>query len=144
MSSNLAEIRRAVVSPTPNSGPPESARRAARISAYGRAPWELSAGEFDAIAEPFVQLLPTMRGHGFPSSRTFGLTVSAMRFGMRLRLMVFGGPEDGYIADVAWSDAASLEDPRRAFIVDALGHGQYVPAAVLADYPDLVDGFRPS
>jgi hypothetical protein len=99
----------------------------------------VTAEEFEAIAEPFVQLTPTLGGHGFPSSRTFGLTVSAMRFGLRLRLVVFGAPEDGYIADVDGSDSASLEDARRAFVVDALAHGLRVPTEVLADYPDLAE-----
>jgi hypothetical protein len=60
-----------------------------------------------------------------------------MRFGMRLRLVMQGGPDGGYVADVDWSDEASLEDARRAFIADALLRGECVPTHVLKDYPDL-------
>jgi hypothetical protein len=95
----------------------------------GRAPWELSAEEFDAVAEPWLDMA---RGQ-----RMFGLTVSTMRFGMRLRLVVLGGPENGYLADVSWDDEACFDDARRAFVADALLRGERVPPEVLADYPDL-------
>jgi hypothetical protein len=102
-------------------------------AAVGRAPWELSAEEFDNVCEPWFETTP-----GGPSShRMFGLSVSHLRFGLRLRLVVLGGPEGGYVAEVDWSDEASLNDPRRAFIQEALTSGQRVPAHVLADYPDL-------
>lgn len=91
----------------------------------------MSAEEFEAAAEPFLQV------NGWASQRMFGLTVSTMRFGIRLRLRVPGGPDEGYLADVEAEDTASLDDPRRAFVVDALAQGHDVPADVLADYPDL-------
>jgi len=56
---------------------------------------------------------------------------------MRFRLVVAGGPEDGYLAEVEWSDEASLADPRRAFIANAVARGERIPTEVLADYPDL-------
>jgi hypothetical protein len=98
-------------------------------AAFGRAPWELTAEEFDAVAEPWLDLT---RGE-----RMFGLTVSTMRFGMRLRLVVMGGPEHGYLADVEWDDHASFDDARRAFVLDALARGEDVPQHVLTDYPEL-------
>jgi hypothetical protein len=106
-------------------------------TAFGRVPWELSADEFAAVAEPFLKLQPSLGGDGWPKHRLYGLSVSTMRFGMRLRLVYAGGPEDGYLADIEWDDEASLADPRRAFIVDALDRGEHVPPEVLADYPDL-------
>jgi hypothetical protein len=99
----------------------------------GRAPWELSAFEFDAVCEPWFERSVFDPGQ----HRMYGLSISQMRFGLRLRLVILGGPEDGYVADVDASDQASLEDARRAFVVDALSRGQRVPAHVLADYPDL-------
>jgi hypothetical protein len=139
---SFAELRDSLATTAVAAASPASKRRS-RESAFGRAPWELSANEFDAVAELFIQLQPTLQRDGFPISRTFGLTVSTTRFGLRLRLKVFGGPEDGYVADIDWSDTASLDDPRRAFVVDALAHGQCVPPDVLADYPDLI-GIRPA
>jgi len=103
-------------------------------AAAGRPPWELSAKEFDAVSEPWFEA-----GATSGSPRMFGLSVSTLRFGLRLRLRLVGGPAEGYVADVPWSDSASLEDPRRAFVVEALEQGESVPPSVLADYPDLVD-----
>jgi hypothetical protein len=99
----------------------------------GRAPWELTDEEFDAVCEPRFEPKWTD-----PSShRMFGLRISHLRFGMRLRLVMLGGPEEGYVADVDAADDASLEDARRAFVVEALTRGEHVPDHVLADYPDL-------
>jgi hypothetical protein len=123
--------------PAPRDEASPAAKRAARRRAFDRAPWEMTAEEFDAVAEPFVEMRPTAPGRSWPGHRMFGLTVSTMRFGMRLRLVVEGGPDGGYLADVDWSDEASLEDPRRAFIADALAQGYMVPRHVLADYPEL-------
>jgi hypothetical protein len=102
-------------------------------AATGRAPWELSAAEFEAAREPWFEL----SRYEFGACRMFGLSISEMRFGLRLRLAILGGPEDGFVVDVDGSDEASLHDPRRAFVVDALARGLRVPQHVLADYPDL-------
>jgi hypothetical protein len=134
--SQIAELSRAHPAAMRDDPSPAS-KRAARRTAFGRAPWELSAEEFAAVAEPFISVQPARRGQSWPGHRMFGLTVSTLRFGMRLRLVAEGGPEGGYLADVEWSDQASLEDPRRAFVADALAQGQYVPPEVLADYPEL-------
>jgi hypothetical protein len=99
----------------------------------GRAPWELSAREFDSVCEPWFEPHPYAPGN----HRMFGLSISQMRFGLRLRLVILGGPEDGYVADVDASDQASLDDARRAFVAEALATGQRVPPHVLVDYPDL-------
>jgi hypothetical protein len=102
-------------------------------ASIGRAPWELTDEEFDAVCEPRFESMSS----GTPGHRMFGLRISHMRFGVRLRLVMLGGPTEGYVADVEWSDEASLEDARRAFVVEALSRGERVPADVLADYPDL-------
>jgi hypothetical protein len=99
----------------------------------GRAPWELSAYEFETVCEPWFEKSPFEIGQ----HRMFGLSISQMRFGMRLRLVVLGGPAEGYVVDVDAADEAGLEDARRAFVADALARGERVPARVLAGYPDL-------
>ena len=103
-------------------------------AAAGRAPWELSAYEFETVCEPWFEKSPFEMGQ----HRMFGLSISQMRFGVRLRLVVLGGPADGYVVDVDASDEAGLEDARRAFVADAVARGEQVPARVLADYPDLL------
>ncbi|MBV8716315.1 MAG: hypothetical protein JOZ65_14725 [Chloroflexi bacterium] len=107
-------------------------RRTVFRGALHHAPWEMTAEEFDAVAEPFLA-----KTVGSSQPRMFGLSVSTMRFGLRVRLMVEGGPEEGYLADIAADDEASLRDARRAFVAEALAHGAHVPGHVLADYPDL-------
>lgn len=99
----------------------------------GRAPWELTHEEFEAVSEPWFELSP----YEFGACRMYGLSISQMRFGVRLRLVILGGPVEGYVADVEASDAANLDDARRAFVAEALARGVRVPPHVLADYPDL-------
>lgn len=103
-------------------------------AAFGRPPWQLTAEEFEAVAEPWFEMDAQV---GWSSPRMFGLSVSMLRFGIRLRLVVLGGPEGGHVVDVDWSDEANLADARRAFVADALARGEYVPADVLKDYPDF-------
>jgi hypothetical protein len=103
----------------------------------GLAPWEMTADQFAAAAEPWVDLEPLRILSDAPGHRVFGISVSMLRKGIRLRMVVRGGPEDGYEVDVPWEDELSREDPRRAFVVEALSQGVPVPRHVLADYPDL-------
>jgi hypothetical protein len=86
------------------------------------------------VCEPWFEKSPFEIGQ----HRMFGLSISQMRFGLRLRLVVLGGPSEGYVVDVDASDEAAMEDARRAFVADALARGEHVPSRVLADYPDLV------
>jgi len=99
----------------------------------GKAPWELSAYEFEMVCEPWFEKNPFEPA----KHRMFGLSVGQMRFGLRLRLVMLGGPIEGYVVDVDESDDAGMDDVRRAFVADALQRGERVPARVLADYPDL-------
>jgi hypothetical protein len=112
-------------------------RRKALDLAIGLAPWEMTAEEFAAAAEPWVELNPPRAFADGPMHRVFGISVSMLRHTLRLRMVVRGGPEAGYEVDVPWEDELSLEDPRRAFLIEALSQGLPVPRHVLADYPDL-------
>jgi hypothetical protein len=136
---NMPKVSRPIIKWGEEARDVSSARlrqRALYLSA-GLAPWEMTADEFAAAAEPWVDLEPVRLLSEGPSHRVFGMTVSMLRKAVRLRLVVRGGPEDGYEVDVPWEDQVSREDPRRAFVAEALAEGFVVPRHVLADYPDL-------
>lgn len=110
--------------------------------AAGKAPWEMSASEFDASAA--LRIVPVWspdaarltRLNQAPQ-RALGLKRSYLRSGTELRLDVEWGPPDGYVVLVSQDEERTLSDPRRAFVKGALDKGIGVAPEILAAYPDL-------
>jgi len=110
--------------------------------AAGKAPWEMSALEFDASAAP--RIVPAWSPDATPrerlqqpSQRALGLKRSYLRTGTELHLEVEWGPPGGFVVLVPEDEEATLSDPRRAFIKAALDKGIHVSAEILDAYPDL-------
>jgi len=110
--------------------------------AAGKAPWEMSAPEFEASAalrivpawSPDATRLERLRQ---PSQRALGLKRSYLRTGTELHLEVEWGPPGGYVVLVAHDQEFTLRDPRRAFVKAALDKGIRIAPEILAVYPDL-------
>ena len=112
--------------------------------AIGKAPWEMSASEFDASAA--LRVVPTgtpdaprLQRLRQPSERALGLKRSYLRAGMELRLDVEWAPPGGYVVLVSEDDESPQNDPRRSFVKDALNKGIVVAPEILAAYPDLIN-----
>jgi len=111
--------------------------------AAGKAPWEMSAAEFNASAAlrivavwtPDAERLTRLRQP--PPQRSLGLKRSYLRTGTELRLDVEWGPPEGYVLLVSQDEEATLNEPHRAFVKAALDQGIGVAAEILAAYPDL-------
>jgi hypothetical protein len=121
---------------------PEVASLGELERAVGKAPWEMSASEFDASAalrvvpawNPDAARLTRIRE---PSLRALGLKRSYLRAGTELHLEVEWGPPGGYVVLVPQDEESTLSDPRRAFVKAAMQSGILVSAEILASYPDL-------
>jgi hypothetical protein len=122
--------------------PPEVTSLGDLERAAGKAPWEMSASEFDASAA--LRIVPVWtpdaarleRLHQTPN-RTLGLKRSYLRSGTELWLDVEWGPPDGYVVLVSHDEESTLSDPRRAFVKAALDKGIRVAPEILDAYPDL-------
>ena len=98
-------------------------------------PWEMTRRQFEAAAEPSVELKPAAGGVRF-----WGLSWSVLRHEVEFLLRCPGGPVDGYRVRVPAHRAELCDQPHRAFVEAALADGRVVPSSVLDDYPELRNG----
>jgi hypothetical protein len=139
-----ASVARLSASLQPPEAPPEVTSLGELERAAGKAPWEMSASEFEASAA--LRIVPVWtpdaarltRLNQTPQ-RALGLKRSYLRTGTELRLDVEWGPPDGYVVLVSQDEERGLTDPRRAFVKGALERGIGVSPEILAAYPDLRD-----
>jgi hypothetical protein len=115
-------------------GQPEPPReRVSRNPEAPPRPWEMTRGQFDAAAEPTIQL-------AWGTTRFRGLSRAVLRREVHFLLRCPGGPVDGYRVRVPARRADLHDQPHRAFVEAALADGLSVPSAVLSDYPELKEG----
>ena len=139
LDASVARLAASMATPEP---PLEVTSLGELTRAIGKAPWEMSASEFDASAalrvvpawNPDANRLERLRQ---PFERALGLKRSYLRAGMELRLDVEWAPPGGYVVLVSQDDESTLSDPRRSFVKGALDKGIVVPPEILAAYPDL-------
>jgi len=141
LDASVARLAASMATPEP---PPEVTSLGELERAAGKAPWEMSASEFNASAA--LRIVPVWTPDAArlarlnqPPQRSLGLKRSYLRTGTELRLEVEWGPPDGYVVLVLADEESTLSDPRRAFVKAALDRGIGVAPEILAAYPDLSD-----
>jgi len=142
LDASVARLSASMATPEPL---PEVASLGQLERAAGKAPWEMSALEFDASAA--LRIVPVWtpdsarleRLRQPPPQRSLGLKRSYLRSGTELRLDVEWGPPEGYVVLVSHEEEATLRDPHRVFVKAAVDRGIRVAPEILAAYPDLSD-----